>query len=199
MRLSALPSIDVTVCVNNRALHEYEDVEDQSSTARRTLRYIEASPGSNFFVRAVIDSKRLPKPTPLERLVCCLYLDGKEVKSTLVTENASTATIDLRGLENNERCTMERFKFAELMTSESKTASLSVHYNVSNPGLEEGLTAGLDAKRFTQLGEIRVEVKWVRLTGVKMNERTGPTFEPLVKDLLPEKCLKGRALSSITQ
>jgi len=198
MRLSALPWIDVTVCVDQRPLHEYDDIEGQAATAHKGLKYIEASFGSNFLVRAVVDTKRLPKPTGVERVVCCLYLDGKAFKSTLAMENASPATINMLGLENNERSTMERFKFAQLVTSESKTAWPSLHNNAANPGLDESSAAGLDVKPFTQLGEIRVEVNWVRLTGVTMTTR-GPTYEPLVKDTLPEKCLKGRALSSISR
>jgi hypothetical protein len=131
--LNGLEGIEVTICVDGQALHEYNDdeVEAQAGAvgahqASKTVsKYIEAATGKEFAFKVTV---KPPYKMDCPALSFPCRVDGMEVDSRLFhkTEykSASGFEIVVKGLKHNlgglpKRCSIKHFRFAEIKTSTS--------------------------------------------------------------------------------
>jgi hypothetical protein len=131
--LNGLEGIEVTICVDGQALHEYNDDEIEVQTgavgayqASKTVsKYIEAATGKEFAIKMTVKS-----PYKMDCPTLCFYcdVDGMEVggRIFLKTEYKSASGFEtaLNGLEHDlgslsKRYYIKHFQFAEIKTSTS--------------------------------------------------------------------------------
>jgi hypothetical protein len=131
--LNHLEGIEVAICVDGQALHEYNDdgIEAQAGAvgahqASKTVsKYIEAATGKEFAIKVTVKSPyKMDYPT----LYILYKVDGMEVSNFYLRktayEPASGFERVVRGLEHNlgglsKRCSIRHFQFAEIKTSTS--------------------------------------------------------------------------------
>jgi len=117
MKICGVPSTSVSVLIDDCSTQELQNADDSGVT------YVEIVPGSNFAVRVVVDCTQLPKRPTAERLSIYLNIDGRSAGGRLISAaRVGTQTFDFLGKEDNERRTLERFKFSKLQTSEQEPA-----------------------------------------------------------------------------
>jgi len=131
--LDALEGIEVTICVDGQALHEYNDDEIEAQAgavgahqASRTVsKYIEAATGKEFAVKVTVKSP-YKMDCPILSFPC--RVDGMKVGSRILLkteyECASGFEVVVNGLQHNlgglsRRCSIKPFQFAEIKTSTS--------------------------------------------------------------------------------
>jgi hypothetical protein len=131
--LNGLEGIEVTICVDGQALHEYNDgeVEAQAGAvgayqASKTVsKYIEAATGKEYAIKVTVKS---PYKMDCPTLSFYCKVDGMAVGGKLlqktVYKSASGFEMVVNGLEHNlggfyKRCFIQHFKFAEIKTSTS--------------------------------------------------------------------------------
>ncbi|KAI1559325.1 hypothetical protein PtrEW7m1_011928 [Pyrenophora tritici-repentis] len=71
------PGLKVEILVNDNALPEYEDIEDTPSPLNLVTKYIEATTGTEFKIRSMINETF---PFPPGDLLLSVSFDGKPVK-----------------------------------------------------------------------------------------------------------------------
>ncbi|KAI7596034.1 hypothetical protein KC316_g99 [Hortaea werneckii] len=185
MKIDGIEGLRVSIRVGGSDLHEYDDTTNQLDDPSNAVKYVEASSGSIFKVHTRIKrsgSRRLQSPSKADSLHCTVILDGRRITSVIsrVNDQKDDYSQDIDGVtENHDGKFLRRsFQFAELTTN-------------------DGASKGFDVQRMKGLGEIRFEVRWCRagkrvpdagrsISGIR---NTGP-------EAIPEKCLKGRAISS---
>jgi hypothetical protein len=131
--LANLEGIEVTICVDGQALHEYNDdeVEAQAGAvgayqASKTVsKYIEAATGKEFAIKMRVKS---PYKMDCPTLGFSCEVDGVDIGGSILrkTEYKSASGFEdvLNGLEHNlgglsKRCSIRHFQFAEIKTSTS--------------------------------------------------------------------------------
>ncbi|KAM3416597.1 hypothetical protein BST61_g8188 [Cercospora zeina] len=179
MFLDNIPQLQAHILVNSRPLTEYDD-EDTSPTNTHKTKFVEATAGLSFVVR-VITSPRLAR-SPEDCVSFYVDLDGKYVGGKFLETGNKYAVQSAckSGFERNTATgsTQEKFRFTHLQTNDSPV----------------GKAKHADYKH---LGEIRVRCFWVRKIGRASDEQNErPNAYLAGAAAVPEKCLKGRAVSS---
>jgi hypothetical protein len=131
--LDDLEGIEVTICVDGQALHEYNDDEIEAQAgavgahqASKTVsKYIEAATGKEFAVKVTVKS---PYKMDCPTLSFRCRVDGMKVGSRGLQKtgykSASGFETVVNGLRHNlgglsKRCSIRHFQFAEIKTSTS--------------------------------------------------------------------------------
>jgi hypothetical protein len=132
--LADLEGIEVTICVDGQALHEYnndDEIEAQAGAvgahqASKTVsKYIEAATGKEFAIKLTVKS---PYKMDCPTLSFPCRVDGMKVCSRILLkteyESASGFEIVVNGLKHNlgglsRRCSIKHFQFTEIKISTS--------------------------------------------------------------------------------
>ncbi|KAF2171726.1 hypothetical protein M409DRAFT_17962 [Zasmidium cellare ATCC 36951] len=138
-------------------------------------RYVEATPGATFTASVVFDYKSFPYPN--DDIDCAMYLDGENAVSYIRKVRSKSTVTPFDG------CTevtpsgtyMRKFKFQELATNDGF--------------VQEGLR-----EKLKSLGTISIKLRRCRAISSKAPLYT--EIEDVGKDSVPEKGLKGRAIST---
>ena len=129
--LDALEGIEVTICVDGQALHEYndDDIEAKAEAvgahqASKTVsKYIEAATGKEFAIKLTVKS---PYKMDCPTLSFSCRVDGMKVEKRILrkTNYKSASGFDsvVNGLRHvlggvSERSSIKHFQFAEIKTS----------------------------------------------------------------------------------
>jgi hypothetical protein len=129
--LDALEGIEVSICVDGQALHEYndDDIEAQAEAvgahqASKTVsKYIEAATGKEFAIKLTVKS---PYKMDCPTLSFSCRVDGMKVEKRILRKtnykSASGFEAVVNGLRHvlggvSERSSIKHFQFAEIKTS----------------------------------------------------------------------------------
>ncbi|KAF2215079.1 hypothetical protein CERZMDRAFT_94502 [Cercospora zeae-maydis SCOH1-5] len=186
MFLDNTPELQAHILVHDQPLAEYDD-EDTVPTNTRKTKFVEAEEGCSFAVRVVTQPQLARSPDDCVSFQ--VYVDGKPVGGKIIETGNKYAMQSAfkKGLERNTATgsTEEEFRFTHLRTSKS-------HY--------DGPVGKAKHADFKHLGEIRVCCFWARKVGHADEQKHLPDacLATAAKVAVPEKCLKGRAISSRT-
>lgn len=178
MFLDDIPKLHAHVWVDGQQLAEYDD-EDTFLSKTTKSKYIEAVAGSTFSVR-VTTSPAMARDRR-DCLVANVYLDGKYVAGKIINTGDPEAdqTREVTGWASNCKTMgsiLQKMQFAQLQTTDAPVGKQK-------------------AEDFKHLGEVSVKCTWGRRTGETGRIGTDK-FKPAIDSSVPEKCLKGRAISS---
>lgn len=175
--------LEVKMLVAGVALQEYEgEAEETEVAATPTLtRYVEAVPGSKFEIQFLAQT-RFTAPAPNDSVCCRVYLDGKYATGSVLDANffaRAACTFIIPGVQTHTSRgpELQRFLFAQLNTSDDPTAATQAK-----------------PKDFKSLGLITTKFTWCRQNGTNIPVLKD-SFKPAIGTSVPEKCLKGRAIS----
>jgi hypothetical protein len=135
--LDGLEGIEVTICVDSQALHEYNGDEAEAqlgaiSTHQASVtvsKYIEAATGKEFAITTAVKS---PYKMNCPTLAFYTKVDGKNVEVPLLFKPQYQDTVGWEhvtsGIKHNlggisKRCSIKHFQFAEIQTSEPLKSS----------------------------------------------------------------------------
>ncbi|KAH8800992.1 hypothetical protein F5882DRAFT_457358 [Hyaloscypha sp. PMI_1271] len=194
--LDALEGIEVSICVDGQALHEYndDDIEAQAEAvgahqASKTVsKYIEAATGKEFAIKLTVKS---PYKMDCPTLSFSCRVDGMKVEKRILREtnykSASGFESVVNGLRHvlggvSERSSIKHFQFAEIKTTENNSKLSTVKD---------------DAIRINGVGEISV---WVfrKSKGFRTGMINNLSFESNLEGEIHEKALKGQSKSHRT-
>ena len=196
MRADCLPYARVSVLVNGIALTEYttEIGDGQGATT-----FIEAVPGATFTVELELEAAFAAYTSRKrnDKLTFCLFLDGEAVCSNLVYLNVRPVTSTLGGIieQKHDETTLRPFVFAEHTTSMSTPTATSSLVQFTHTIIADSTADTSLIRKLANLGEIKIELKRCRTTGLVHGENT-PAFKGIGDDPLPEKATKGRSISN---
>ncbi|KAI7217773.1 hypothetical protein KC333_g4014 [Hortaea werneckii] len=185
MKIDGIGGLRVSIRVGGSDLQEYDDATDYLDDPSNAVKYVQASSGSIFKVHTRIKrsgSRRLQSPSKADTLHYTVILDGRRIMSVIsrVNNQKDDYSQDTDGVtENHDGKFLKRpFQFADLTTN-------------------DGASKGFDVRRMKGLGEIRFEVRWCR-TGKRIPaaDRSISGVKSAGQEAIPEKYLKGRAISS---
>ncbi|KAI5362322.1 hypothetical protein Slin15195_G059730 [Septoria linicola] len=178
MFLDHMEQLQARILVNGQFVAEFDD-EDAFPSNKEKTKYIEAEAGTNFTVMVTTNAHMARHAE--DCILSHVYLDGKYATNKIITTGnvygIQWAKMD--GIDRNigSGSTKEKFQFAALQTTDAPV----------------GNTKKAD---FENLGEIKVKCWWIRKKG-NISEDGVNTFKSACGDGVPEKCLKGRAISSL--
>lgn len=175
MKLKAHPGFEATIGCNGVALEEHDD-EDQIEG----VKLVEATSGSNFTVNMQVDISKMKKKLE-DHVTCEVKMDGKYVCSYVYSVSSifdnRKHQISGRPGSLNGQSVVQKFMFGDLVTSDGPTQTVKAE----------------DAK---QLGEVKVQLCWVRKLGISNHAESRAPVVSSENGSIPEKALKGRAISS---
>ncbi|GIZ45787.1 hypothetical protein CKM354_000894000 [Cercospora kikuchii] len=178
MFLNAIPQLQVHIMVQQEQLTEYND-ENVPLTIDHATKYIEAEEGRNFAVSV----RTNPQMARLQQncVAAHIFFDGKYVGGSLLEtgrRNASQWMMRDCYERNTASGSMsEKYCFASLQTNDNPVGTAKL-------------------ADYKDLGEVEVRCYWVRKTaGTHMNDANSTASRDVAASI-PEKCLKGRAISS---
>ncbi|KAK5688699.1 hypothetical protein LTS10_000677 [Elasticomyces elasticus] len=180
MKVDSLPGARVTIQVAGQALQEHEDNSDELYIPNFGRCFVEAAAGAEFNIDLAFDHASIKAPSPLDSLACRIYLDGADTTSRVLDilghGYIRGCLVDGRPETVSGRQYKRSMTFAELVTVDGPVKSIK-------------------PETVAELGEVRVELLWFRKAGAPVPCSTQPNFKATVEGGLPEKCLKGRAVS----
>ncbi|KAF2840592.1 hypothetical protein M501DRAFT_1009862 [Patellaria atrata CBS 101060] len=178
--IKGIPGLEISVVVDNDVVEEYDD--EEAVRARKSVtKYIEAKSGAYFAVKVNMTNKL--QISKKYAVIVNIRMDGQSVKSTFFKaaeyKNANGNSTLLNGVTVHEgsQCVFKKFCFSDVAIGDGDVRHLS----------------GEKKKTIDNLGQISVEVWRGRL-----GEPKGSSARQFsLKDVgtIPEKALKGRALS----
>ncbi|KAK0650602.1 hypothetical protein DIS24_g6713 [Lasiodiplodia hormozganensis] len=192
--LPDIPGLKVEVKVNREPLEEFRN-EDEPDTSNTVTRYVEATSGANFTVQITYDEALDPKYKDWD-ISSALFLDGQRAdKCTTRREKwrhdgQTTVTFTgVRGFENGEYC-LRKMAFSQVNIV-NRTWDLAVDDNDQIPSSTEQVEA------FRSLGEIEVTFRRSKVLpeSYPSSKRMSNYQNFNIMDSIPEKKLKGRAIS----
>lgn len=181
-KMKAVGGIEVKLRVSGASLEEYEvpAEEDAAEDGKALTKYVEAVSGSTFAVRIVLPACATLRPD--DGVACNVYLDGEFVtgRSCYSSQYRSAPFILL--IEGIDSMTprgreLQRFTFAQLKT------------------IDGPLTANTKPEHFKDIGTIMIECTWCRQVPTRYADFKEVPKTAIGKSI-PEKCLKGRAISN---
>lgn len=210
MRSSTWPGLDVNLVIDGVAMQEHEDQEAENehpfSNHKTVTRYVQAVSGANFSVDLHMQQHF---PYKHHDIAVRLLLDGAVAKQPIIEKGRlqSRFTHKFKGIEKliNGQWQLNRFAFADLRTCKS-TPDSGVHtiyaacMMKANPKSADGAPKADLKEKLSRMGEATVELSRVAVVG-QAYAATGAsydTYTPAVNGAVPEKALKGRAISSHT-
>ncbi|KAK5696687.1 hypothetical protein LTR97_007991 [Elasticomyces elasticus] len=119
-------------------------------------------------------------PNRLDSVACLVHLDGVYATGAVADINDAPCAIANRTENVAGRFYKRTMNFAELVTDDTPVKHIKPE-SVAN------------------LGEVKVECTWFRKAGPPIPVGAAPSWQSAVGDSLPEKALKGRAVSHTTK
>ncbi|KAF2491026.1 hypothetical protein BU16DRAFT_141592 [Lophium mytilinum] len=178
--LNDLPGLKVEIVVNGQTLKEYDDDdEDPEEKPRTVTKYIEATSGASFEVRFTFT--RLFSLS-MYSFAMDIYLDGKFMDNMCIQKNdLFKGPIELTGVRSKkgEQWYLEKFCFSKLAIDDGDPRKI-------------GQTVR-DA--LSKVGEISARLRRIEYRGIAEAPTATKSDGLLQFGSVPEKALKGRALS----
>lgn len=175
--------LEIKLLVAGVALHEYEgEAEENGAEAAVNLtRYVEAVSGSTFAIRITMPPGLAPGPD--DCLCCRIYLDGKYATTRCCDASCYATKPYIFNIQGVDRQTprgreLQRFLFSQLRTNDDSPSAIK-----SKP------------EDFKKLGLVNTRLFWCRKGG-PARPAVQDSFKPAIDTSVPEKCLKGRAISN---
>lgn len=196
----AHPSIKVEVISQGAPLREYDDDEGETSSATVT-KYIEAQSGADFAVHF-----ELQRPFPVHPVKLKLYLDGRPTDSRIVssvqyakTESKLSRTLDSVSSKVAEgQRVVQRHCFSKLTVGMVYVRMFAILLMwLPDESHDQPVDEKL-VKDMKSMGEISLKVYYIKDLK-KVSREVSPNKTSQMKipgaGAIPEKALKGRALS----
>jgi hypothetical protein len=188
--LSSFPGLTVEILVNGIAREEYQPPEDEvQDTQKHVTRYIEAESGANFEVRVSLNSAfKTAFDISKYDLCAVIRIDGSYAESRLwhMSDLRSLTLIDqskkISGVSvgSGKDWKLRKFLFSNLTCNDDSMQSVDQQLK----------------KRIKKLGEITVGFKRVHILAEETNPVQPDPIEKYSNFSIPEKVLKGRAIST---
>jgi hypothetical protein len=182
--MAILKPFECKVEVDGVALEEYEDEDtEQANTTTSLTKYIEATSGSNFSLKLTIHPGWKMQA---DYIVWYIDLDGKKSSGGLVKsetyDGSRSCTSVLSGIASGAggNWTERKFRFADITIGE----------------MPDDLRPEELKQRYEALGNISVNIWRMRLLEIK-DHSEATRHDSL--GIVPEKALKGQALSLSTE
>ena len=189
------PGLKVEILVDGGPLQEYDD-EDEEVVPTVVTKYIEVKSGVNFTIRYTF----LPQFHIKHALVLQSYLDGKPMGSHIRSEDeirkCTSATMTGVREAIDGKCYERRFYFSQL--NKGQLYSLINQAQNLSTGTDDSDFSGTAAalkRNVESLGEISLKVRWVKISGPKLDAISKDYSDFRTIDTISEKALKGRAIS----
>lgn len=182
MAITSVPGLEANIVVNGKELQEYDDDEDEAAKPNTVTKYIEAISNATFEIRWSISS---PFPHSTHDFQVSVYLDGNLIEQVLSPQDRISRPFHtLSGTHTLEggRWFEHKFCFSEICTDDGDARTVG-----------EQLKKTLDA-----IGEISVKLHRVKVLAATENHKNRQHSEISHVGTLPEKALKGRAISHQT-
>jgi len=193
----AHPRVHVHVMVEGTPLHEFED-DDEEATANTVHKYIECQSGAEYALRCQVS-----KPRRGCTLLLSVYCDGKWAAGTYLELNKCKdgvveGVVTGRSYSQGGKWFLEKFCFSELEigTSIDINRSLMPAHTCADTSGALNITDAL-MESLKNVGEIKMTIHRVKV--LKQSRDESVTRSPASLNDVPEKALKGRALSHISR
>lgn len=180
MRADCLPQAQVVVCANGNILQEHQTEASSPEKPLAATTYVESTVGAAFAIEVTLERGFAYK----DYIRAKVYLDGKDVEVAGADGDFSgpshTIRIDRAREFGKNGHAYRKFLFAGHQTTDSR------------PDASQ-------ARKWSKLGEIKVELLRCRRAGsIQLNpaQAFGRSSRHLGQETIPEKALKGRAISS---
>ncbi|KAF2677306.1 hypothetical protein K458DRAFT_163912 [Lentithecium fluviatile CBS 122367] len=171
------PGLQVDVVVNGAPLQEYDDDEDEDSPDT-TTKYVEATSGANFEIRYSFGTGFSAKHAVVTRVhVDGQYGEGHVIKLDEIFR--FPRFLSGRREDLGDGYFQRKFRFAQLSTDDSGLGQV-----------EDALM-----KKLKEIGTITVKFTWAMVNGPSHYDPLKSKEIPKI-GTIPEKALKGRAVSS---
>jgi hypothetical protein len=187
--LSKFPGLNVHIVVNGVARPEIDPPDDDvEDTRKRVTRYIEAESGANFEVRFSLD-KAFKRAVNVSKYDLCVgvWIDGLWIKGSLCSKSklkslaGAKHITTIEGVEvgSGENWNLRKFVFSDLVANDNSIQSL-----------DQKLKG-----RVSDLGQISVRFFRVHMLATIHDDTCNDPIEKHSFNSIPEKALKGRAIS----
>jgi hypothetical protein len=190
------PGVEVDVVVDDRPLHEYDDIDDTPPSPCTVTKYIEATSGAEFATNLMF-FRRYPYPVGIvEKLI---YLDGKVVESYVVDPTdffyPAQHFVDGRCAQVGSSVVLQKFCFTELSIGKSIVPCQQAHFRCAQmaniAAVEEGQLLRDEHRpaALQSLGTITVELRYIK----NLRQARGDKYLTRDSNLgpIPEKAMKG--------
>lgn len=203
--MTSKKAIEVKVLVNGTAAQEYNDDDEENNEPNIVTRFIEALSGLEFEVQYEL------KPSfrfPSQHLGFNVSIDGKALASQVISKECSKGGSSgrkgtIEGISRSDGVTwsLEKFRFSDLKISLCPCMSYN-HSELSRSGDDQTQNPNSDLKvDAAKIGTITLKVHRMS-KGVyhKPGTKGSAGWDDLTElGTLPEKALKGQALSHCTR
>ncbi|KAM0716428.1 hypothetical protein Q7P37_007873 [Cladosporium fusiforme] len=179
MRPDCLPSASVSVRVNGRDLQEYNTEGSSEDDAMIATTYVEAVEDAEFEVCLHLERGFA---YAWDYLAFKTQVDGVVIRNRIIPLNGQEMSFIIQGLVEplaHGKSQLKKCRFAAHDTTDAK------------------LDARLKSDHFSKLGEIEVTLTRCHEVG-KVATVPKSSYKAVVKDSVPEKALKGRAITHHT-
>nr|POE79913.1 hypothetical protein CFP56_07979 [Quercus suber] len=172
-----VPGLQIHLIVDSEPLKERQKDED-SDDAENTVRYVESSHEKNFKVEVLFKHNFEFK----DAVRCCVYIDGHKVRELIFSRKDKGHPFGIDGIKTSDESGQwfkQSFVFAQLET-------------------DDGSIKSSQLKSYKDLGTIQVTFQHVEREGRRKpsTKSTGRSHLGGDKERIPEKGLKGRAIST---
>ncbi|KAK0941050.1 hypothetical protein LTR29_007326 [Friedmanniomyces endolithicus] len=207
MRTATLPGVQVKLRVNGADLHEYADNRDGLYTPKISRQYVEAVSGAEFEICCAVEYGAIVSHTQSDVVACHVFLDGKWAVARVMdpsnlarahgkAENG-TGEYTIIGRVENVGGHYYRRPFGKPMDNVCSAAAVLIkrQYTFAELATDESSANDIKPESVASLGELKVQLIWMRRAGAPTIPSGQSDFIPAAGEILPEKCLKGRAIS----
>ncbi|KAK0786466.1 hypothetical protein LTR91_022384 [Friedmanniomyces endolithicus] len=201
MKIATLPGVQVKLRVNGADLQEYADNTDELYTPKIGRQYVEAVSGADFEICFAVEYGAIVSHTQADVVACHIYLDGKWVTAQ-VLDTSSSAWAHGRADNGRGECRCSIDGRVENVGGlggqyykrrfESKSQIVPTFADLAT---DDRSAKHITPESVASLGEVKVQWIWMRRAGVPRLLTGQSKHTPATGESLPEKCLKGRAIS----
>ncbi|KAK0938929.1 hypothetical protein LTR29_009540 [Friedmanniomyces endolithicus] len=201
MKIATLPGVQVKLRVNGADLQEYADNTDELYTPKIGRQYVEAVSGADFEICFAVEYGAVVSHTQADVVACHIYLDGKWVTAQ-VLDTSSSAWAHGRADNGRGECRCSIDGRVENVGGlggqyykrrfESKSQIVPTFADLAT---DDRSAKHITPESVASLGEVKVQWIWMRRAGVPRLLTGQSKHTPATGESLPEKCLKGRAIS----
>ncbi|KAK0898389.1 hypothetical protein LTR02_010172 [Friedmanniomyces endolithicus] len=201
MKIATLPGVQVKLRVNGADLQEYADNTDELYTPKIGRQYVEAVSGADFEICFAVEYGAIVSRTRADVVACHIYLDGKWVTAQ-VLDTSSSAWAHGRADNGRGECRCSIDGRVENVGGlggqyykrrfESKSQIVPTFADLAT---DDRSAKHITPESVASLGEVKVQWIWMRRAGVPRLLTGQSKHTPATGESLPEKCLKGRAIS----
>ncbi|KAK1820342.1 hypothetical protein LTR12_005205 [Friedmanniomyces endolithicus] len=188
MKIATLPGVQVKLRVNGADLQEYADNTDELHTPKIGRQYVEAVSGADFEICFAVEYGAIVSHTQSDVVACHIYLDGKCWIRAVVLEHMAEPTME-------EASADVRLMGALRMWAGSVGSIINDVLTFADLATDDRSAKHITPESVASLGEVKVQWIWMRRAGVPRLLTGQSKYTPATGESLPEKCLKGRAIS----